>query len=114
MTKPIKKRRSESEVVSEVKLRKAALAYAAVANLDPSDPRWRRCWRALRLAATGMVAATQKAAKPPGRPPPSRALASRRSATPPTLRRLRCEAALKAVPGGSPRENAPPKACQGR
>jgi hypothetical protein len=62
MPKPTKKKRSRSEVaegivVSEVKLRRAALAYAAVANLDPSDPRWRRCWRALRLAATGMVAA---------------------------------------------------------
>ena len=32
-------------------LRKAALAYAAVAHLDPSDPRWRRCWRALLIAA---------------------------------------------------------------
>jgi hypothetical protein len=32
-------------------LREAALAYAAVASLDPSDPRWRRCWRALQLAA---------------------------------------------------------------
>ena len=58
MTKPIKKR-SESEVVSEVMLRSAALAYAAVANLDPSDPRWCRCWRALRLAATEMVGAIQ-------------------------------------------------------
>jgi hypothetical protein len=63
MTKPTKRKRSESEdagvrvVVSEVMLRSAALAYAAVANLDPSDLRWRRCWRALRLAATGMVAA---------------------------------------------------------
>jgi hypothetical protein len=57
MTKPTQKKRSESEVTSEVMLRRAALAYAAVANLDPSDPRWRRCWRALRLAATGIVAA---------------------------------------------------------
>ena len=57
MTKPTKKKRSEPEdagervVASEVMLRRAALAYAAVANLDPSDPRWRRCWRALQLAA---------------------------------------------------------------
>ena len=49
MTRPTKRKRSESEgagqriVVSEVMLRSAALAYAAVANLDPSDPRWRRC-----------------------------------------------------------------------
>ena len=43
-------------------LRRAALAYAAVANLDPSDPHWRRCWRALYLAATGMVGAIQDAA----------------------------------------------------
>jgi len=28
-----------------------ALAYAEVAKLDPSDPRWRRCWRALLIAA---------------------------------------------------------------
>jgi hypothetical protein len=65
MTKPAKRKCSESEgageriVVSEVTLRHAALAYAAVANLDPSNPRWRRCWRALRLAATGVVAAVQ-------------------------------------------------------
>jgi hypothetical protein len=57
MTKPPKKKRSRSEVaeekvrVSEEMLREAALAYAAVANLDPSDPRWLRCWRALQLAA---------------------------------------------------------------
>jgi len=67
MAKPTKRKRSESEdagervVMSEVMLRRAALAYAAVANLDPSDPRWRRCWRALRLASTGMVAAIQEA-----------------------------------------------------
>src|SRR4051812_9296451 len=72
MAKPNKRKRSESEdageriVVSEVMLRSAALAYAAVANLEPSDLRWRRCWCALRLAATGMVAATQEAAGPPG------------------------------------------------
>jgi len=66
MTKPTKRKRPESEVVSEVMLRGAALAYAAVANLDPSDPRWCRCWRALRLAATGMVAEIREAARPPG------------------------------------------------
>ena len=66
MAKPTKKKRSESEdagetvVVSEVMLRTAALAYAAVANLDPSDPRWRRCWCALRLSAVRMVAAESK------------------------------------------------------
>jgi hypothetical protein len=59
MTKPTKKKRSQPEVVSEVKLRRAALAYAAVAHLDISDPRWRRCWRALSVAAKDMVAATQ-------------------------------------------------------
>src|SRR3954463_237746 len=99
MAKPTKRKRPESEgaeekiVASEVMLRHAALAYAAVANLDPSDPRWRRCWRALRLAATGMVAATQKAAGPSKGHPPSRALVSRRSAAPSTLRRLRRQAA---------------------
>ncbi len=52
-----KKKRSPSEVAeekalaAEMRLRKAALAYAAVANLDPTDPRWRRCWRALLIAA---------------------------------------------------------------
>ena len=52
-----KKKRSPSEVAeekalaAEVMLRRAALAYAEVADLDPSDPRWRRCWRALQLAA---------------------------------------------------------------
>jgi hypothetical protein len=57
MPKPTKRKRSGSEVaeervrVSEVMLRRAACAYAAVAELDPSDPRWRRCWRALQLAA---------------------------------------------------------------
>jgi hypothetical protein len=68
MPKPTKKKRSESEVVSEVMLRSAALAYAEVANLDPSDPRWRRCWRALRLAATGMVAAMASAQSTPSGP----------------------------------------------
>jgi hypothetical protein len=57
MAKPTKRKRSSSEVaeervrVSEAMLRKAACAYAAVAELNPSDPRWRRCWRALQLAA---------------------------------------------------------------
>ena len=57
MTKATKRKRPESEgageriVVSEVRLRGAAINYAAVAKLDPSDPRWRRCWRALQLAA---------------------------------------------------------------
>jgi hypothetical protein len=32
-------------------LQSAACAYAEVAKLDPSDARWRRCWRALQLAA---------------------------------------------------------------
>jgi len=32
-------------------LREAAFAYAAVAELGPGDRRWRRCWRALQLAA---------------------------------------------------------------
>ena len=72
MTKPPKKKRSRSEVaeervrVSEVMLRRAACAYAEVAKLDSSDPRWRRCWCALRLAATGMVAEIREAAGPPG------------------------------------------------
>jgi len=65
-------------------LRRAALAYAAVANLDPSDPHWRRCWRALYLAATGMVGAIQDAADTGARDGgPSRALVSGRSATQP-------------------------------
>jgi len=57
MAKPTKRKRSASEVAeervaaSEVMLRRAALAYAEVADPDPSDPRWRRCWRALQLAA---------------------------------------------------------------
>ena len=71
MPKPTTKKRSPSEVaeekalVSEVMLRRAALAYAAVADLDPTDPRWRRCWRVLRLAAIGMVAEIREAAGPP-------------------------------------------------
>jgi len=57
MPKPTTKKRSPSEVAeekaqaAEEMLRKAALAYAEVAKLDPSDPRWRRCWRALLIAA---------------------------------------------------------------
>ena len=57
MPKPTQKKRSPSGVAeekaqaAEEMLRKAALAYAAVANLDPSDSRWRRCWRALLIAA---------------------------------------------------------------
>src|SRR6185295_6310958 len=100
MPKPTQKKRSRSEVaaervvVSEVMLRQAACAYAAVANLDSSDPRWGRCWCALRLAAIGLVAAIPEAAGPPNGHPPPRALATRRSATPPTLRRLRRQAAL--------------------
>ena len=71
MTKAPKKKRSQSEVaeervrVSEVMLRRAACAYAAVAELDSSDPRWRRCWCALRLAAIGMAAQIPDAAGPP-------------------------------------------------
>ena len=57
MPKPATKKRSPSEVAeekaqaAEEMLRKAALTYAGVAKLDPSDPRWRRCWRALLIAA---------------------------------------------------------------
>ena len=57
MHKPPKKKRSRSEDaekrvrVFEDMLRHAACAYAEVAKLGPSDPRWRRCWRALELAA---------------------------------------------------------------
>jgi hypothetical protein len=57
MPKPTQKKRSKAEDaekrvrVFEDMLREAALAYAAVAHLGPSDPRWRRCWRALELAA---------------------------------------------------------------
>jgi hypothetical protein len=63
MPKPTKRKRSGSEVaeervrVSEVMLRKAALAYAEVAKLNSSDPRWRRCWRALQLAALRLAEA---------------------------------------------------------
>jgi hypothetical protein len=38
-------------------LRRAACAYAEVADLDTSDPRWRRCWRALELAAFRLTGA---------------------------------------------------------
>src|SRR4051794_28064844 len=55
----------ERIVVSEVMLRNAALAYAAVADLDPFDQRWRRCWRALRVAATGIVATMASARNAP-------------------------------------------------
>ena len=95
MAKPTKRKRPESEgvgariVESEVMLRGAAISYAAVAKLDPSHPDWLRHWRELRRAAFRVVVAIQEAA---GHPP--RALASRRSATPPTLRRLRRQAAL--------------------
>ncbi|HYV43710.1 MAG TPA: hypothetical protein VFA20_02570 [Myxococcaceae bacterium] len=57
MPKPTQKKRSPSEIAeekalaAEVMLRKAALAYAEVAKLDSTDPRWRRCWRALLIAA---------------------------------------------------------------
>jgi len=81
MTKPPKMKRSRSEVVSEVTLRRAALTYAAVAHLDPTDPRWRRRWRALRGAAIGMVAELEAAGLPVGHPPP-RALVSGRSTAP--------------------------------
>src|SRR3954453_18244903 len=73
MTRPAKRKRPKSEdageriVVSEVMLRNAALTYAAVANLDPFDQRWRRCWRALRLAATGMVATMASSRNAPQR-----------------------------------------------
>jgi hypothetical protein len=99
MAKPTKRKRSKSEdaegriVASEVILRATAINYALVAALDPSDPLWRRCWLELRCAAIGMVAAIEKAGPPKGHPP-SRALASRRSAPPPTVRRLRRRAAL--------------------
>src|SRR3954471_4999513 len=97
MAKPTKRKRPESGgaeekiVASEVMLRSAALAYAAVANLDPSDPRWRRCWRALRLAATGMVAEIRETAGPPEGHPPSRALDVRpiRGSTVPLMERRR-------------------------
>jgi hypothetical protein len=36
------------------------VAQILEAHLDSSDPRWRRCWRALHLAATGTVAALQE------------------------------------------------------
>jgi len=80
MTKPSKRKRSESEVVSEVMLRRAALAYAAVVHLDPSDPRWRRCWRALRLAAIGMAAEIREVAGYRKGTHPRGALVSGRSA----------------------------------
>jgi hypothetical protein len=54
-------------VVSEVALRKAATTYAAVAELDPTHPKWRRSWQELRRAAIGMVAEILEAAE--GHPP---------------------------------------------
>ena len=87
MTKPTKRKRSESEgagvriVVSEVTLRGAAINYAAVAGLDPSHPDWRRYWRELRCAVIGMVAEMEAAGQPVGHLPP-RALVSGRSAAP--------------------------------
>jgi hypothetical protein len=42
--------------MSEAALRSAALAYAKVADLDPSSRRWRYRWRVLRRAALRMVA----------------------------------------------------------
>jgi len=73
MTRAAKRKRPESEdageriVVSEVMLRNAALAYAAVAKLDPFDRSWRRCWHALRLAAIGMVGAGANSQNAPQR-----------------------------------------------
>src|SRR3954466_7548943 len=73
MTKPPKKKRSRSEVAeervvaAEVMLRRAALAYAKVAELDPSDPRWRRCWRAGACGVpAGRGALSQAGRAPPG------------------------------------------------
>src|SRR5690242_16550507 len=99
MPKPTQKKRSRSEVaeervrVSEVMLRQAALAYAAVANLDTSDSHWRRGWRALYLAAMGVSGAIQEAADTSARDSGCPFRRSRRSATPPTLGRLRRQAA---------------------
>src|SRR5882672_10429338 len=102
MAKPTKRKRPESEgaeekiVASEVMLRSAALAYAAVANLDPSDLRWRRCWRALRLAATGMVAEIREAGPPGG----------------PSTPRTRAHRPARAVPSAVPQVAGPlPKLC---
>jgi hypothetical protein len=71
MAKLTKRKRPESEgageMASEVALRSAALAYAEVANLPPTDRRWRRRWRALRLAAMRMVADRVKVATQKGR-----------------------------------------------
>jgi len=63
MAKPTKRKRSGSEIAEErvvvagMALRRAAVAYAKVAGLDPSDPRWHRRWRALELAAFRLAAA---------------------------------------------------------
>jgi hypothetical protein len=57
MTKPTKRKRPESEgagarvAVSEARLRSAALAYAKVANLAPTDRRWRRAVPALAVVS---------------------------------------------------------------
>src|SRR5262245_56750735 len=67
MPKPPKKKRSRSEVaeervrVSEVMLREAALAYADVAKLDSSDPRWRRAHPRLRPKPRGAGRRTWRA-----------------------------------------------------
>ena len=62
MLKPTqKKQRSKSEiaeervVASEVMLRSAACAYAEVAKLDPSDPRWCRLRGEPPVALHGQV-----------------------------------------------------------
>jgi len=55
--KPTQKKRSRSKVAEQrvvaagVALRRAACLYAAVVELDSSDPRWRRRWLALERAA---------------------------------------------------------------
>jgi hypothetical protein len=75
MTKPTKRKRSESEgaggriVLFEVTLRGAAIKCAAVAKLDPSHPDWRRGWRDLRRAAIRMVAKLEAAGQPVGHLP---------------------------------------------
>ena len=87
MTKPNKRKRPESGgaevriVASEVMLRASAISYAAVAALDPSDLKWRRCWLELRCAAIGMVAELEAAGQPVGHLAP-RVLVSGGSATP--------------------------------
>jgi len=68
-------------VLSEVMLRATAISYAVVAKLDPSHPKWRRCWRRLRRAAIGMVAVLEAAGQSVGNLPP-RVLVSGRSSAP--------------------------------